>query len=370
MEADQEIEFRGTYSPEDNKLRMYVSARMPREQYLEVRAMGFLWAPKQDLFVAPKWTPSRRDYLSGLCGIIGHEGITVAERAKQRAERFEGYRKNRLRDANNAHEQAQTLTDQTAGSPILIGHHSQHKAERQAQKIERAMAETIEMWDRSEYWESRIAAVIAHAEDKGHVGTRVKRIKGLEKDNRKYQKYIDTHKNFIELWYKPHKELTKERATSIAGFPSVGHSIWNAIRTDEITPEEGRERAVRGHKGIIAANEDWIQHNNLRLVYEKAILDSQGALHLLDPVKIVRAKLPPLVNYPGENFHHMTKVEYAKTWDDGKWTRTVGDGENIHRVRCRFFSNPNGGFSGGKRLPVFLTDQKLKEPTAKVAVNA
>ena len=46
-----------TYSPEDNKLRLYATTRLPREVYDRVRAAGFIWAPKQGLFVAPVWTP-------------------------------------------------------------------------------------------------------------------------------------------------------------------------------------------------------------------------------------------------------------------------------------------------------------------------
>ena len=35
-----------TYSPEDNKLRIYPSSRLSKELYERVRASGFIWAPK------------------------------------------------------------------------------------------------------------------------------------------------------------------------------------------------------------------------------------------------------------------------------------------------------------------------------------
>jgi hypothetical protein len=50
---------RGTYSPEDNKLRLYSSTRLDRELYARVRGTGLIYAPKQELFVAPVWTPER-----------------------------------------------------------------------------------------------------------------------------------------------------------------------------------------------------------------------------------------------------------------------------------------------------------------------
>ena len=42
-----------TYSPEDNKLRLYSATRLDKETYARVRAAGFIYAPKQELFVAP-----------------------------------------------------------------------------------------------------------------------------------------------------------------------------------------------------------------------------------------------------------------------------------------------------------------------------
>ena len=62
-----------TYSPEDNKLRLYSLHRLDAETYARVSGAGFKFAPKQDLFVAPMWTPGREDLLIELCGEIGDE---------------------------------------------------------------------------------------------------------------------------------------------------------------------------------------------------------------------------------------------------------------------------------------------------------
>lgn len=48
--------YTATYSPDDNKLRLYAATRLDPETYARVKAAGFRWAPKQDLFVAPMWT--------------------------------------------------------------------------------------------------------------------------------------------------------------------------------------------------------------------------------------------------------------------------------------------------------------------------
>jgi hypothetical protein len=57
-----------TYSAEDNKLRLYASERLDQELFERVKVAGFKWAPKQELFVAPKWTPSREDLCIELAG--------------------------------------------------------------------------------------------------------------------------------------------------------------------------------------------------------------------------------------------------------------------------------------------------------------
>lgn len=72
--------YRATYSPDDNKLRLYTRHRLDEETYARVSAAGFKWAPKQDLFVAPAWTPGREDLLMSLAGDIEDEDSTLFER--------------------------------------------------------------------------------------------------------------------------------------------------------------------------------------------------------------------------------------------------------------------------------------------------
>lgn len=88
-----------TYTPEDNKLRLYTMHRLDQATYAAVSAVGLRFAPKQDFFVAPAWTPEREDVLLALCGEIEDEQSTVADRAACRSERFEGYSDRRLVEA-------------------------------------------------------------------------------------------------------------------------------------------------------------------------------------------------------------------------------------------------------------------------------
>ncbi len=84
--------YRATYSPDDNKLRLYAASRLDPETYKKVHDAGFRWAPKQALFVAPAWTPGREDVLLSLAGEIEDEDSTLAERQEARAAWLPGHR--------------------------------------------------------------------------------------------------------------------------------------------------------------------------------------------------------------------------------------------------------------------------------------
>src|SRR5262245_22751484 len=157
------IEFEATYSPDDNKLRFTASARLDPELYARVRKAGFIWAPKQSVFVAPMWTPDREDLLLELAGDIGDHDNSLLDRAEQRAERFAGYRENRTRDAQNAHAAVERITDGIPmGQPILVGHHSERRARKDQEKIETGMRRALKMWRTAEYWKDRAAGALTH----------------------------------------------------------------------------------------------------------------------------------------------------------------------------------------------------------------
>jgi hypothetical protein len=44
------MSYTATYSPEDNKLRLYSTTRLDGETYARLKAAGFIWAPKHVAF--------------------------------------------------------------------------------------------------------------------------------------------------------------------------------------------------------------------------------------------------------------------------------------------------------------------------------
>lgn len=296
-----------TYSPEDNKLRLYSSTRLDPETYARVKAHGFAWAPKQDLFVAPMWTPSRVDLLVELCGEIGDEDTSLVDRAEQRAERFDEYSDKRASDAERAHDSVKAIAENIPfGQPILVGHHSERHARRDAEKIENGMRKAVKMWETSQYWEQRAQGAIRNAKHKERPDVRARRIKGIEADLRKSQKTMKSAQAYLAGWSKLENGTAKKRDGSIATpheialylsnssymsfsftlekypreLPASQYEgpmgIWSALDGGVITALQARDLVVPAYERSIASCARWIEHYENRLTYERAMLAESG----------------------------------------------------------------------------------------------
>lgn len=301
-----------TYSPEDNKLRLYSSERLTPEVYARVKDHGFKWAPKQELFVAPMWTPEREDLLIELCGEITDEDTSLMERQEARSERFEELSEKRASDAHAAREQVASITDGIPlGQPILVGHHSEKHARRDAERIQKGMEKAVKMWDTAKHWEDRATAAIAHAKYKERPDVRARRIKGIEADKRKQERYKAEAEGIIRFWEgklfaKNHTtgerrpiEITEANrefifkmvgtmnncGVRIAGIDGTGwFGVWDILRPDgerykncpTKTIPELQEIAIRVQRKAVERYDRWISHYNNRLHYERTMLEADG----------------------------------------------------------------------------------------------
>jgi Domain of unknown function (DUF3560) len=287
--------YTATYSPEDNKLRLYPGGRLPKEIYDRVRAAGFKWAPKQELFVAPMWTPDREDLLIELCGDIGDEDKSLAERVGERAERFEDYSDNRARDAETACATvAATVDNIPFGQPILVGHHSERHARKDAERIQNGMRRAVKMWETSDYWTHHAQAAIRNAQYKGRPDVRQRRIKGLEAEQRQHERRLAESAKYVALWQR--EGLTQEQALAVANgdyisksFPLAEYpreapasqyegpmSLWSALKDGIVNETQARQIATTAHHHRMAWARRWLAHYQNRLEYERAMLAADG----------------------------------------------------------------------------------------------
>ena len=415
------------YDPQDDKIRISASQRLDAETYTQVKAAGYGWAPKQGVFYAV-WSPSREDLALELAGEIGDEDTTLVDRAEQRAERFEGYQENRTRDAHQAYAAVDRIADGIPlGQPILVGHHSERHARRDAEKIENGMRRAVKMWDTAQYWQSRAAGALRAAKYKELPAVRARRIKGIEAEIRSMVADYTPHANQPAImqtpwdWSPSSRDLTIEQRVAEQDAARVPH-VWVGPKG-----RGGRWVAADRLEKIKAGHARSIAHCEMRLLYERAMLAEGGGLiadkfdiavggrvlrrygewfvvtglnrregrlmsvsvigHFagtipIEEVKDYRApaegdadkvaavkKLPPICNYPGEGFLHLTKSEYAANpclkWSDFPKFERISRTDTVASHRVRRVRAPGKEYY--HTVGVFLTDQKRVDPPARAA---
>jgi hypothetical protein len=285
------------HSPDDNKLRLRASARLDSELYGELRAAGFIWAPRQQLFVAPVWTPACEDLLLGLCDEIGDEDISLIDRAEERAERFEDYGERRAGDAEAARVAAARIADGIPlGQPILVGVNGGTKPRNSGEmEIAGSIAVVARLsgCGRRRNIGSSAAGALRHAKSKERPDVWARRIRGLEAERRKQERAVAEAQDFSALWAKP--GLTHARARLIASRdhvsrafplaefprqPPTSHyegsmSLCSAL-DGIISADQARDAALAAHAGTMAWCRHWIVHYDNRLGYERAMLGGAG----------------------------------------------------------------------------------------------
>jgi len=186
-----------TYSPEDNKIRLY-SGRVSKELYDTFRESGFQRAYTQGCFFAT-WTPEREDIALQHCGSIEDEDTSLAERAAERNERAIQYSDNAKDRKTDAWARSRKATAGIPfGQPILVGHHSERRHRNAIEKSRRLSAKGMEELHKENYWTARAQASLDYAERKFKPRTVYNRIKKLEAEIRKQERYIDPNN---ERWH-------------------------------------------------------------------------------------------------------------------------------------------------------------------------
>lgn len=316
---------RATYSPEDNKLRIYpegtrVDSVLSETEYSSFKAAGYKWAGKQECFVCPRWTPTAEDWAMRLCGEIDDEDYSPEERSADRAERFGGYLDKRRAEAGDK-------ADTFEARPSAFGHQNRARAERQARRHDRHRTNALSQWSKAEYWQDRTAGVIAHALYRSSAPVRRGRIKTIETDQRKFLKDVaeaqeryDAWREVIDMpgadelipmegdraewnaaqrkaynlanvggswWHTAHptseeaNAKQKELRTTFAGFSAydfLTKTEYLGAPFQRLTPKQVAELYVKRVKNP-AEQQSWIRwraHYELRLNYERTMLAQEG----------------------------------------------------------------------------------------------
>lgn len=273
-----------TYSPEDNKLRLYPSARLDAETFQRVKDAGYKWAPRQELFVAPKWTPACEDLAVELAGEIEAEEMTVAERAEMKADRLDGLADKRTREANQFQKAARDISERFAqGQPILVGHHSERKARKDQERMHAAASKASKAAQAVDYWNYRARGVEHFANMKNDPRTRARRIKTLFAELRDWQRRLNDAHKALDLW---HRNDTPEQIKALANYSTLSlapFGLWSDL-------DKGAKDAMEARAEMIAALERRIESPNL----------ARWITHTLNRIGFEQDMLGGVARYAGE----------------------------------------------------------------------
>ncbi|MFE4639202.1 DUF3560 domain-containing protein [Streptomyces sp. NPDC056773] len=193
---------RGDGSAEILKLRMWGATR--RQPARWSRNLGCWYFPHS------RDKATYRPNLELLAQMLRDEGFTVTlevdetdrrsfaeaeqdrtERAADRADRFTEYSDNAANRSNAAYSAAHQIADGIPfGQRVLIGHHSQARAERDRDRIHDGMAKSIHEGKKSEHWAGRAAASAGYETFRKNPGTTLRRIAKLQADLRAVEKWM------------------------------------------------------------------------------------------------------------------------------------------------------------------------------------
>lgn len=271
------MRYTATYSPEDNKIRLYASARLDAETYARVKEAGFVWAPKQELFVAPKWTPAREDLAIELAGDIEPEEMTLAERAAIKAERLDTLAGKRRDQAESLSRRADDLSQAFyMGQPILIGHHSERKARKTKERMDSAQSQAVKAEKAANYWLYRAEGVEHYANMKNNPRTRANRIKTLLAELRDLQRGINAGHKALEIW---DKLTTDDQIRYALGrmpceMTLAAFGTYSKVNSGEMTPADARQQCINtANVRVNGPNRKrWIEHVLNRLAFERSLL--------------------------------------------------------------------------------------------------
>lgn len=113
-----------------------------------------------------------------------------AARAAGRAERFSGYAENAASSSDGRRKAAKRIADGIPfGQPILVGHHSEGRARRDAEAIDRNMRKAIADGERAGYWESRATAAENYEEHRNNPQRTLRRLERLRAELRQQERF-------------------------------------------------------------------------------------------------------------------------------------------------------------------------------------
>lgn len=250
-----------SYNITDDRLKVWFNDRLPPDEYAKFKAAGFVWWRGSKCLTCV-WRPGAED-------LIKKYGIEIEEDdspddTEARVERFGRYAQRHL---NNA-ESADNYRDSDRCNTDRRRRNALNAAERG--------------YDTAAYWNRRIQGSISHAERKEDPGVVMRRIEKLETELRdRERKLSDATKRSEFRGSNPSKEQAMAFTnfhdhTYVACKDGFRRSLWGCLDDNKLTLEEAISIGNRSANADLTHATRWIEHLNMRLTYERALLAASG----------------------------------------------------------------------------------------------
>ena len=345
---------RATFCMEDNKIRLYVG-RVPRDEYLTLKAEGWTSTPKQSCDFVAVWTPKRKARAISYAGIIEDEDASPADRAADRAERFAVYRDKRTAEATGH-------ADRYDANPTTYGYQDKGRAVRAADRHDHIATRACDAWSKAEYWTRRTAGVISNALHKASASVRLGRIKELELAIAGYEGYPAHYGEMLahlklRLAYENQMiEAQGGRAACVemeAGGWLGSHQISKVTRspvTKNVVSVELRYMSVLYNIERLPANAYRAPTDEERAEFDGALKTKRKANAAAAKAKADKGENCPLINPTDEDAERLQAMIYAAYLAD--WKRRFGEPGNHHKPNaakpvCRITQAQYSAASGG-----------------------
>lgn len=149
--------------------------------------------------------------------------------------RFSGYADNAAARSDAAYKRGHDIADRIPlGQPILVGHHSERRALRDAERIDSAMGTSIREGEKAAHWDNRAKAATNWEKFRNNPGVTLRRIQKKEADLRAVERRLNDESNkqypdYIQEQERQRAELIEELdywREVIAEAERNGFKVW------------------------------------------------------------------------------------------------------------------------------------------------
>ena len=239
----------------DDRVYLDFGQRIPDECWKFLREkLHMSWFPARKWNVA-KWSPTLEDFVTQHLGaeLVYQED---EDDSASRAARFEKYAEHAGQRAQAAKKAVDDIAEHIPfGQPILVGHHSEKHARKDAERIGSGMRRMIEEQGKAEYWADRAKATEHWAAYKERPEVIARRVKKLESERRVHEREMD--RRTTKYWRPPY---VYDQAT--------GQQVY-----DPPAVEESWNRYWARHRR-------WLEHYDIVLAFQKARYADSGGTEI------------------------------------------------------------------------------------------